>query len=237
MNPDDAIGKPANAGRARIAAAWIACPLSWSSSSEVAEPAGLVRREDPRRAGPPATAAVGIHAAIHRERHRDRRSVGAREDVVLDPQAGRVGPERRQRRIVERPQPLDRDAAHPAVAPRRRSRTSDPTARSGAGPATPRQASRIDQSIGSSGTSGRPIATALASIGDPRRSHRRAVALTSSRYGLRRPPSPSIERQTGASASKWRRRSAGSSSRSVVRGRSAGPCVSEPTRTALVARP
>ena len=41
----------------------------------------------------------------------------------------------------------------------------------------------------------------------------RALDATSARYGLPGPPSPSIDRQTGPSASKWRRRAAGSSSR------------------------
>ena len=76
---------------------------------EVAEPARLVRREHPRRPSPPSSSAVGIHPAVDRERRRDGRPVGSREDVVADPERGRIGPERCETRIVERPEALDRD--------------------------------------------------------------------------------------------------------------------------------
>ena len=86
---------------------------------EVAEAPFRVGREDPRRPRRPGTARRLVRSPCahpQRERDRDRRTAGPRQDVVRDPEVARIRPEGGQVRVVERLQPVRR---HEPVEPSR----------------------------------------------------------------------------------------------------------------------
>ena len=170
-----------------------------------------VRREDPRRPrrpGPGRRLVRRPGAHPERERDRDRRPAGPRQDVVRDPEVARIRPERRPGSAsLSVEQPVRRHEPRRAVARRPRPRTSSPTARSG--PARRPTATRR----GSRGASpratrpARPERDARWPRSASRASAQRAaLARSSRRYGLPSPPSPSTTRQTGSSASNRVRR-------------------------------
>ena len=187
-----------------MAEAWIAWPLSWSSSTRLPRPPVFVGREDPRRPGRPGSRRVRLFgrpaAHAQREGDGDRRTPGPWQDVVPDAEGVGIGAERAQVVAVQPEQAIGGHERHRGDATRRRPRSGSPRVRSGSDRDRPPGRQDVAQQ-GLERRRRRPTDATFASTGEPAIRHRSALDRRRRRYGLASPPSPSTTRQTGASAS------------------------------------